>query len=112
MWLKDLKANSSPDVKIFLIGNKVDLEEERIISKEMAEKFKSDYDLDFFMETSAKTGFNTQELFVKAAKVLFEDYNEYKKNKKNKINDDDNENQDHTVQLVEKDMNKDNSRCC
>ena len=79
MWLKDLKANSSPDVKIFLIGNKVDLEEERIISKEMAEKFKNDYDLDFFMETSAKTGFNTQELFVKAAKVLFEDYNEYKK---------------------------------
>ena len=49
MWLKDLKANSSPDVKIFLIGNKVDLEEERIISKEMAEKFKNDYDLDFFM---------------------------------------------------------------
>ena len=112
MWLKDLKANSSPDVKIFLIGNKVDLEEERIISKEMAEKFKNDYDLDFFMETSAKTGFNTQELFVKAAKVLFEDYNEYKKNKKIKINDDDNENQDHTVQLVEKDINKDNSRCC
>ena len=111
MWLKDLKANSSPDVKIFLIGNKVDLEEERIISKEMAEKFKIDYDLDFFMETSAKTGFNTQELFVKAAKVLFEDYNEYKKNKKNKLEDDE-ENQDHTVQLVEKDMNKDNSRCC
>ena len=108
MWLKDLKANSSPDVKIFLIGNKVDLEEERIISKEMAEKFKNDYDLDFFMETSAKTGFNTQELFVKAAKVLFEDYNEYKKNKL----EDDDENQDHTVQLVEKDMNKDNSRCC
>ena len=111
MWLKDLKANSSPDVKIFLIGNKVDLEEERIISKEMAEKFKNDYDLDFFMETSAKTGFNTQELFVKAAKVLFEDYNEYKKKKKNKLEDDE-ENQDHTVQLVEKDMNKDNSRCC
>ena len=40
----------------------------------MAEKFKNDYDLDFFMETSAKTGVNTQELFVKAAKVLFEDY--------------------------------------
>ena len=30
------------------------------------------------METSAKTGFNTQELFVEAAKLLFEDYNKYK----------------------------------
>ena len=25
LWLKDLKINSSPDIKIFLIGNKTDL---------------------------------------------------------------------------------------
>ena len=30
------------------------------------------------METSAKTGFNTEELFVEAAKVLYEDYMKYK----------------------------------
>ena len=64
--MKDLKANSNPDIKVFLIGNKVD-------------QFKKDYELDLFMETSAKTGFNTQELFVQAAKVLYEDYNLYKK---------------------------------
>ena len=79
LWIKDLKTNSSPDIKIFLIGNKVDLTEQRVIKKEMAEKIKDDYGLDFFIETSAKTGFNTQELFVKAAKVLYEDYNEYQK---------------------------------
>ena len=73
LWIKDLKSNSSPDIKIFLIGNKADLAEERVISKEMAEKIKEDYEIDYFMETSAKTGLNIQELFVKAAKVLFED---------------------------------------
>ena len=30
------------------------------------------------METSAKTGMNTQELFAEAAKLLFQDYYTYK----------------------------------
>ncbi len=81
--MKDLKANSNPDIKVFLIGNKIDLEESRLVTKEQALKFKEDFELDLFMETSAKTGFNTQELFVQAAKVLYDDYMKYKqKNKK------------------------------
>ena len=82
LWLKDLKANASPDIKIFLIGNKADLEDKRIIMKETAENFKEEYDLDLFMETSAKTGMNAQELFVEAAKVLFTDYTKYQAERK------------------------------
>ena len=82
LWLKDLKANASPDIKIFLIGNKVDLDDQRVIMKESAETFKEEYDLDLFMETSAKTGMNAQELFVEAAKILFNDYNRYKSDRK------------------------------
>ena len=108
LWIKDLKMNSSPDIKIFLIGNKIDLTEERVISKEMAEKIKEDYDLDFFIETSAKTGFNTQELFVKAAKVLYEDYNEYQRKEtqmeKNENND--------IKSLENKMIRKKRSKCC
>ena len=77
--MKDLKQNSNPDIKIFLIGNKVDLEDSRLVTKEQALQFQKDFELDLFMETSAKTGFNTQELFVQAAKVLYEDYMIYKK---------------------------------
>jgi GTPase SAR1 family protein len=73
-----LKSNASPDIKIFLIGNKADLEEQRKVSKEKAEAFKNDYELDLFMETSAKTGMNAQELFAEAAKLLFQDYCKYK----------------------------------
>ena len=80
--MKDLKANSNPDIKVFLIGNKVDLEDSRLVARERALQFKKDYELDLFMETSAKTGFNTQELFIQAAKVLYEDYNLYKKKQK------------------------------
>ena len=78
LWLKDLKANSNPDIKIFLIGNKSDLEDERVVSREEAEQFKNDYDLDLFMETSAKNGINSTELFTEAAKLLFNDYSKYK----------------------------------
>ena len=77
--MKDLKQNSNPDIKIFLIGNKVDLEDSRLVTKEQALQFQKDFELDLFMETSAKTGFNTQELFIQAAKVLYEDYMIYKK---------------------------------
>ena len=85
MWLKDLKSNSNPDIKIFLIGNKSDLEDERVVSKEEAEQFKNDYELDLFMETSAKEGINAKELFTEAAQILFKDYNQYKNSKRGNI---------------------------
>jgi hypothetical protein len=53
-----------------------------VITKEEAEKFKRDFDLDLFKETSAKTGFNTEELFIHAAKLLYNDYSFYGKQKK------------------------------
>ena len=72
-WQKELRTKASQGIKIFLIGNKADLEDQRVISKEQGEKMKNDYGFDLFMETSAKTGFNAQELFVEAGKILFED---------------------------------------
>ena len=77
-----MKANSNPDIKVFLIGNKLDLEESRLVAKERAIQFKNDFELDLFMETSAKTGFNAQEIFIQAAKVLYDNYNLYKQTQK------------------------------
>ena len=34
MWLRELRTHSNPDAKVFLIGNKCDLENERKITKE------------------------------------------------------------------------------
>ena len=79
MWLKELKTHSSPDIKVFLIGNKIDLVDNRQVSTEQAEKFKNEYELNLYMETSAKTGFNAREIFIEAAKTLFDEYNKYKK---------------------------------
>ena len=52
------------------------------MTKEQGQQLQKDFELDFFMETSAKLGLNTTELFVKVAKVLYEDYSKYKKKPK------------------------------
>ena len=79
MWLKELKTHANPDIKIFLIGNKIDLVDARQVTTEEAKKFQTDFELNLYMETSAKTGVNAKEIFIEAARVLFKEYNQYKK---------------------------------
>jgi len=77
-WLNDIKSQSNPDVKIFLIGNKADLEDKRQVSKESGENFMKENKLTFFTETSAKTGFNVQNVFIEVAKELYKQHEEIK----------------------------------
>ena len=79
MWLKELKTHANPDIKVFLIGNKIDLVDTRVVTTEEAKKFKDDFMLNLYMETSAKTGINAKEIFVEAARVLYKEYDQYKK---------------------------------
>ena len=77
-WLNDVKTQSNPNIKIFLIGNKADLEDKRKVSREAGEKFLKDHKLTYFIETSAKTGFNVQNVFIQAAKELYLSHEEIK----------------------------------
>lgn len=77
-WLNDIKTQSNPDVKIFLVGNKADLEDKRQVTKEQGEKFCKDHKITFFTETSAKTGFNIQNVFFEVGKELYKQHEEIK----------------------------------
>ena len=76
-WYRDLKLQSSPNVKTFLIGNKCDLEETRVVKTELAEQLKEEEGFDYFIETSARTGFNAENVFIEAVKQLYIDYMSY-----------------------------------
>ena len=76
-WLDEIKSQTHPYLKIFLIGNKVDLEDKRVIDKAVAEELVKEHKIDLFLETSAKTGYNAQKLFVKAAQILVENYKNF-----------------------------------
>ena len=50
----------------------------KMITKEKGEAIKNDYNLDLFVECSARDGRNTEYIFVQAAKLLYTDYIKYK----------------------------------
>ena len=108
-WLNDLKSQANPDVRIFLVGNKADLEEDRKVSKEEGEKYKEDQHLDLFMETSAKTGYNARNVLVEAAKILYKDYLKFDENNKD---NDDSKNKKDGQKLIKKKDKKDKKGCC
>ncbi len=109
-WLNDLKGQANKDVRIFLVGNKADLEEERKVPKEEGEKYKEDQHLDLFMETSAKTGHNARNVLLEAAKILYKDYLKFDEN--NKKDDDDNKNGQKKGQTLIKKKEKEKKGCC
>ena len=78
-WLKEVKIQSHPDVKIILIGNKCDLVDNREVTYEEAKKFKEENQIIYFEETSARTGINVKEVFTQAAKILFSEHLNYRK---------------------------------
>jgi len=77
-WLKEVRIQSHPDVKIILVGNKADLNNERTVSKDEAQRYKEENQILYFEETSAKTGFNAKEVFTEAARILYEEHKRYK----------------------------------
>ena len=63
-WLNDMRQLCAPNASILLIGNKVDLEDDRVIVESEANSYAERYNLNY-METSAKSGKNIQEAFVR-----------------------------------------------
>lgn len=68
-----------------MIGNKNDLENKRQIRKEEAEQLKNDLGINFYIETSAKSGFNSQNVFIEATKCLYDNYLLYSKSRTSSI---------------------------
>jgi len=69
-WLNEIKKRSKDDIKLILIGNKTDLTN-RKITKQMGENYAKKNGFDIFFETSAKE-ICTEEIFIKAAELLWE----------------------------------------
>merc|ERR1711907_674050 len=71
-WVKELQRQGSPNIVIALAGNKCDLQTKRKVEASEASEYAKDNGL-FFMETSAKTALNVEELFKAIAKKLPKD---------------------------------------
>ena len=69
-WIKALKENNKFDIKKILIGNKLDLEDERQVQKEEAETFAESIGCKYY-EGSAKTGYNISEALDEIARITY-----------------------------------------
>jgi Ras-related protein Rab-11A len=62
-WLKDFNKYVKKEGTYILIGNKVDLKDERVVSTEEGEKYSKKIEASDFIETSAKYGENVEQAF-------------------------------------------------
>jgi len=76
--LEEVRQNGNPDMTIMLIGNKCDLDARRQVSFEEGERFAKENGL-IFMETSAKTSFNVEEVRFLTFLITFQAFLETSK---------------------------------
>ncbi|CAK8691301.1 ras-related protein Rab-10-like [Clavelina lepadiformis] len=65
-WLRNIEEHASEDVEKMLLGNKCDMEDKRMISKERGEMIAKDHGIKFY-ETSAKNNINIETAFIALA---------------------------------------------
>lgn len=71
-WAEDIRNVSGNHMTTFLVGNKLDLAENRVVGKDEGEEKARQLSMKF-IETSAKTGEGVKELFRKMAEDLPQD---------------------------------------
>ena len=65
-WIDVVKENSPEGIIIYLIGNKCDDDDNRVVSKNKGEELAKKYNIKFY-ETSAKNNINVETIFIDIA---------------------------------------------
>jgi GTPase SAR1 family protein len=69
-WLEDVRLYAQRHVEIMLVGNKVDLNEERDVDFKEAKAYADRHNFQYF-ETSAKTKLNVDKAFTKLTQTVY-----------------------------------------
>ena len=106
-WIEQLKKYSLPNSKIVLIGNKCDDEKNREVTYEEGKKICEKYNLEFFLEISAKNGYSSPNFLELAAISLYKDYEMHKDDSDNTFT-----NREESIMLDGSRYMSKGARCC
>ena len=70
LWMDRISENACADIIKVLVGNKIDLEQQRQISKQDAEELAAQYKMDYY-ESSAKMNTNVAPIFENMATQIY-----------------------------------------
>lgn len=79
-----LRVKDTEDVPMVLVGNKCDLEDERVVGKDQGQNLAKLFNNCAFLETSAKSKINVNEIFYDLVRQINRKTPETKKKKKKK----------------------------
>ena len=106
-WIMEIKDKTSKDIKLMIIGNKIDLKDEREVKNEEALK-KADTLGIPLMETSALDATNVKEAFYDLLKEIYKDMKDNLNNPENKYQNEKKGIDLNTISNTEKKK----SKCC
>ncbi|KAH0791442.1 small GTP-binding protein [Histomonas meleagridis] len=69
-WMNFFHETAGAEVPVFIVGNKIDLEDDIVVDVPMGQKFAQEHGCLFF-STSAETGLNVEFLFQKVAETVY-----------------------------------------
>jgi small GTP-binding protein len=69
-WANELADKAPPNLQIIVVGNKIDLVDDRVVQAASAEAWAVKQNAKCYLEVSAKTGIGVVELFEKATELV------------------------------------------
>ena len=70
-WLRAIQEHANPNVEKIILGNKCDMDEDRVISKEKGESLAKESGMQY-IETSAKKNINIEEAFLQLVERILD----------------------------------------
>ena len=83
-WVRDIKEEVNEKAILFLIGNKIDMEDQRKIPKEKGVELAEEFKIPFF-EASAKSGENVDEVYKALYNKICEIYGDLERERGTKL---------------------------
>ena len=69
-WLRNIQEHATDDVERMLVGNKVDMEDKRVVPRDVAQKLAAEHSIPYF-ETSAKNNQGVEEAFLALTQAIY-----------------------------------------